>query len=371
MNTIHETDVLIVGGGPAGASAALSLLTHSNTRVILVEQSDLNRLRVGEHVSASIFKLIEYLKLDRDDFGAGSFRPSFGDTSYWGNEQGRSRDSIFTTEASSYQLDREQFDLTLIEEVAQRGGVIFPRTKCTQFNQSENKDWEVKMKHPDQGTFTVQAKFLVDATGRQANVCRQINVSSKKYDQLVGVGTFLKFKDTPRLQQQQITETCELGWWYAATLPNNTFNVTLFSDADIISKHQLNKSTNWQQQFLKTQHIKKELQGLEAYSERAHPWVRNAFTQVSDSTAATNFLAIGDAAASFDPVSSMGIGFAMSSALQAANIIIAILSGEEEDLIAIYQQDITKNFEKYLQLRTHFYQKETRWAEADFWSRRS
>ena len=59
-----QIDVLIVGGGPAGTSVALSLLNYSDHTVMLVEQSDLNQMRVGEHVSASIFDLVEYLKID-------------------------------------------------------------------------------------------------------------------------------------------------------------------------------------------------------------------------------------------------------------------------------------------------------------------
>ncbi len=58
MTSTFETDVLIVGGGPAGSSTALSLLKYSNLEVALIEQSTLNNLRVGEQVNASIFDLL-------------------------------------------------------------------------------------------------------------------------------------------------------------------------------------------------------------------------------------------------------------------------------------------------------------------------
>ena len=369
MDTVCETDALIIGGGPAGASAALSLLSYTDTKVTLIEQSNLDRIRVGEHVSASIFDLLKYLKLDQGDFEKDSFTPTYSNISYWGSDQPRTRDSIFTTEEASYQLDREQFDLTLIQKVAERGGTVFPRTKCIHFVQQENKYWEVTLKHPEQGEFTIKAKFLLDATGRQASICRQVGVTSKKYDQLIGVGNFLKYEDGRILEQHQILETAEMGWWYYAALPNDVMTLTFFSDADIISKHQLHKTANWNQLLHKTRQIKNQVKG--ASTEAGNPWFRNAFSQISYSPECENFLAIGDAAASFDPISSMGIGFAMTSAFQAASIVPAILSKSDPSIVEIYQQDIVKNFENYLSLRKQFYQKEKRWPDSDFWKRRS
>ena len=190
-----ETDVLIVGGGPAGASAALSLLNYSDVSVTIVEQSDLSQLRVGEHVSPAIFNLIDYLKIDKDDFEPGSFMPAYSNTAYWGSDYPSTTDSMFTAEGATFQLDREKFDFKLIEQVAERGGNIFPRTKCTEFVQLENKHWEITIKHPEEGTHTLKAKYLMDATGRQAHVCRQVGVPSQKFDSLMGAGMFLQLKE--------------------------------------------------------------------------------------------------------------------------------------------------------------------------------
>lgn len=362
------TDVLIVGGGPAGASAALSLLTYSNTSVTLVEQSDLNRLRVGEQVSSSFFELLSYLKIKQEDFEPGSFIPTHGTTSYWGSDLPTNRDAIFTTEHASYQLDREKFDLTMLERIADKGGEVFPRTKCTQFVQNSDKSWTVTVKHKTQGEFVIDAKFLIDATGRQANVCKQIGVISKKYDELIGVGTFSQFNTDKKLQNNQILETTELGWWYSAVLPNNIITTIFFSDSDLVAKNHFNKKSKWNDLLLQTKQIKHRVKG--STSITANPWIRKAFSQITDSTKCENFLAIGDAAASFDPISSMGIGFAITSAFQAANIVQAQLTSPNSDRIKTYQQDITANFKNYLKLREQFYQQEKRWATSNFWLRR-
>lgn len=364
----RQVDVLIVGGGPAGASAALSLVTYSELEVALVEQSDFSRMRVGEHVSPSMFDLLDYLKIEKADFGESNFLPVYGSRAYWGSDQPSTTHSIFTTEASTFQLDREQFDLTLIEAAADRGATIFPRSTCTKFEQMPDKRWAVSVKHPDHGLFVIHANYLVDATGRTANVCRHIGVQSTKYDSLMGVGAFLSYeKEQTKLEQTM--EAVELGWWYAANLPDNKVVVTLFTDADIIAEYKLHQADVWNKALSATKQLKKLVGGAHALQPK--PWVRNAQSQKTDATQVERFIAIGDAVSSFDPISSMGIGFSMSAACHAARHIQHTLTEKGDTTSAIFQNDINQNFEQYLQLRNRFYQQEKRWSEAVFWKRRN
>ncbi|KAA1245170.1 lysine-epsilon-oxidase maturase LodB [Aquimarina sp. RZ0] len=366
---IEEIDVLIVGGGPAGASAALSLLNYSDHSILIAEQSDLSKIRVGEHVSGSLFGLLDYLKIDREEFEEGSFLPAYGTTTYWGSEYANTTHSIFTTEASSYQLDREKFDFKLLEKIIERGGIILPRCTCTEFLQQEDSSWNIQIKHPEEGKFYMRAKYLVDATGRKNNVGRHLGVSSTKYDTLMGAGVFLNIENDATIRQEQLLETTELGWWYTALLPDARMVVTFFTDSDIISQYKLHQAAGWNRMLEQTKKIKHLVRGATALLNK--PWIRNAQTQLTDATAINNFIAIGDAAASFDPISSMGIGFSMTSAFHGAKHIQRQLSRKELLTTQAFQNDIEKNFGEYLKLRTQFYEQEQRWSTSAFWKRRS
>lgn len=364
--SITQTDVLIVGGGPSGASAALSLLNYSGYNVTLIEQSDFNTTRVGEHVSASIFDLITYLKLSKSDFENDSFIPNYASKAYWGSDQVSTINTIFTTEESNYQLDREKFDFKLIETAAERGATIYPRTKCLEYKQLADKSWQITLSHLTKGKFTIRANYLVDASGRSANVCRQIGGISQKHDALIGVGMFFNQNKASK-KFEQVLESVELGWWYAACLPDHRMVITFFSDADIISEHKIHQLNNWKQLLQQSNHVKHLLHEDLATSDKL--WVRNAQTQVSDTSSLEHFIAIGDAAVSFDPISSMGIGFSISSAIYAAKHITKELD-EGISTSDIYQNDLLQNFNQYQQIKTKYYKEEKRWPTSTFWQRR-
>lgn len=356
------TDVLIVGGGPAGASAALSLLKHSNLKVTIVESSLLNKLRVGEQVSKSIFDFIDYLGLKKEDFGEECFLPGYSNNAAWGTNIVSSRHSIQSTSIDSYQLNRELFDLVLLNKAVENGVQVLLESKCLKYNKI-NEYWEVEVSHPTLDIVTIKTKYIIDASGRQSHVSRQLGAQIKKDDDLIAIGAFLEFTDDRVLEQEIFLETVEYGWWYYAVLPNKKIVATLFTDAEIVKDLKLNTIESWTYELKKTVHIKRKVSGSIAYEK---PWVRNAFSHLTDFSSIENFIAIGDAAASFDPISSMGIGFAISSACNGA---LAIMDGTEESIIH-YQNDLEKIYQEYHATKSKYYYQEVRWHDSTFWKNR-
>ena len=207
--------------------------------------------------------------------------------------------------------------------------------------------------------------WVIEVFCGQGNICRKVGVQSRKDDELVAIGTFFNFDEETTLKQDIILETVEEGWWYCATLPNQQVTTTLFTDATITKEKQLHKFENWINLLFKTRYAKNKIQQAKS---REKLWTRNAFSQITDITTKKNFLAVGDAIAAFDPISSMGIGFAMSSACNAAKAIID--TNNDYDTIVNYQENINAIYRNYLNIKSSFYQKERRWEEAAFWQSR-
>lgn len=372
---VIDTDVVITGAGPAGACAALALKAYSSLQVVVLEQADFSQPRVGEHVSASLFALLDYLQLPKTLFPSDSFLPCYGDTSYWGSVLPSVRHSMFHHE-QTVQLDRELFDLTLLEQLQQRGAVLLPRTH-SQVSVAAAADgpwrWQLACQHPQQGDFTVRARFLLDASGRNSALARQLGGRSQRLDQLLGAGLFFQCTDSTDQAQDQLIEATEHGWWYGARLPAGQYVATFFADADLISQLRLNQGKHWWQWLQQSQQLKKRLLGAKPLT--AHPWLRNAASQYTQPPTLSHYLAVGDAACAFDPISSMGLGFAVSSACQAARLVQLSLTESltgpgTEALCQSYQQDLQTQFVAYQRLRQQMYQQERRWSGAPFWQRR-
>lgn len=88
-----------------------------------------------------------------------------------------------------------------------------------------------------------------------------------------------------------------------------------------------------------------------------------------DRTTGNHWLAAGDAAMAFDPLSSQGICHALKSGLLAARAIEACLLGDQTALEE-YARGTQRSFDKYLSMRAVYYGREQRWSSSVFWQRR-
>ena len=85
-----------------------------------------------------------------------------------------------------------------------------------------------------------------------------------------------------------------------------------------------------------------------------------------DGVAGDRWLAVGDAAAAYDPISSQGIHKPLSDGLQAAEAIAAVLEGDTQRLDE-YRSSVAARFDNYLSVRNYFHGQEQRWPNSPFW----
>lgn len=343
-------DVLVAGAGPAGAVAA-TLLARKGYRVVLADGVDPARHKIGEHLAASAVHLLRRLRID---FPPERHVPNGGILSCWGSEALIATDSFNDPEGPGLLLDRTAFDAALRANAVAAGAEFRPANVASV---RRDQGWCAML----QDGSAVAARWLVDATGRRAYLARHLGVERHRDAGLVAIYR-IGVSDRPRLHRTMI-EAAPNGWWYAADLPDGRsiagFHLGI-ADAAGFTKH----PDAWLRALDETIHIKTRFPS-------AHFTTRLAAVEAGGGYltrfSGEGWLACGDAALSFDPVSGYGMLAAIHQGALASDYIAAALEGQPT-APADYSSPFGRLRATYCWRHRDVYWSERRWRSMPFWS---
>ena len=361
-----EVDVAVIGGGPAGTAAALTLLKYSSLTVAVVERSAYSGWRVGETLPPGVPPLLQYLDA-WESFAAQGHLPAYGTSAAWGSQEIVSRDFLFTGRGQGWHLDRARFDRRLAQLVSERGGFLFTESIVTSETRDEEGRWRLFVRHRNAPSHTeLIARFVIDASGRGATFARRQGALRNVHDRLMGVVGIYEFETGSPRDTFTLVESCPVGWWYSARLPDARMVVAFMSDTDIIRRYRMLQSSTWPDLINSSRHLRQRLAGGVLKSP---PVLCPAFSQVLNTVAGDGWVAAGEAAIGFDPLSSMGIGYALTSGIHAARAVhCALIAGAEQ--MSHYTTSVKQHFANHLDRKWQYYLIERRWPDWPFWFRR-
>ena len=357
-------DVIIVGGGPAGCATAIALHNLGINNTLVIEASDYTAPRIGESIPPDSRQLLEQLNIWQS-FNAQNHSPCLGSYSSWGSKDLGFNDYLFNPQGHGWHLDRTAFDKFLALEVQKRGIALLKNSQFSSLN-CEQHQYPIRVTLGNKAQ--LRSRFIVDASGRNAKVARQFNAKSKVEDQLVAVSAYYDstaVAAAKAYKQMTLLEATDYGWWYMAHLPNNKVVVTVASEPSEVKNMRLKERDAWQLALLKTQHLSPLI--MQTMPDKLHTWV--AQSAIMDPPAAQHWLTVGDAASSFDPISSQGIYKALKNGIDAAPAIAAWLNNNSAAL-SQYRDDIGNQFIHYLAQKAYYYNTEQRWPQSPFWQKR-
>ena len=359
-----DADVTIVGGGPAGSATALTLCQRGYS-VVVIEKSAYDKQRLGEMLPPRVQPLLASLGV-WDQFLAQQHIQSLGIRSAWGQAEWHEQNFIFNPYGSGWHLDRARFDWLLAEAAGQMGVRQWRRARLVGLVDRGTEGWDLTVQCA--GTqFSFRTNFLVDATGRASALARRLGARRRVHDRLIGVARYFATHSSKALAAgYTLIEAIAGGWWYAAALPGAGAVAVLMTDADLYAEESRSSTSFWHDQLKQTAHMQTCLasdQPLTAFRVVA------ANSSRLDCSATGNWLAVGDAAAAFDPLSAQGVVSALKSGLRAAQAIHDHFAGRFQALEE-YDRSVQAAFQRYLGSREFYYAKENRWPSSVFWHRR-
>lgn len=365
-----ETDILIIGGGIAGCIAAISLSKFYS--VTLIDKMTKPKERIGESLAPAAQRILKQLDLleGMDAKENAIYLNNMGMQSYWGSEQVQVNDHLRNPDGFSRSLDRKAFEVYLRASAEKRGVNCNWSCKLLRSNYENNK-WNITTSADDKEQ-NYTAKFVIDASGRQSHFARSIGIKRQAIDQLMACWVTLPNQNENTMSTIAASKN---GWWYSAVIPGNKRVVAFQTDSDLVDRSAFKSIDSFIQLANENAVISKLLEQDKSKTTLQGTVAANS-TQL-DQVTGQQWAAIGDAAVSFDPLSSQGMFNAMASAMQLSELITesdGINNLNEINLNRInitYQQQMNSVWTHYLKHKNLFYNMEKRWKDSEFWKRRA
>jgi flavin-dependent dehydrogenase len=361
-------DVVIIGGGPAGAASAIVLAT-AGRKVLLAESTGSGTFKIGEALPPAVRPLLRDLGA-WDSFTRDGHLPCYGNLSAWGSPHLHDTSFIWDPNGHGWHLDRARFDDRLRETARTAGAVVRTSTILKHLARLPDGSWNVTLIAPDRETL-ISSGWLIDASGRRSVVARKQNIQHTHADNLVAFFALFGHSEGATLPDEDsrtLIESAPDGWWYTALTPSRQRVVAYLTDSDLAAPRELCTRKGFASLVDSTEHIRAIL-ASHGYTIQTAPRGAAANTVCLYRFTGEGWLAVGDAALAFDPLSSQGILTSLYTGMEAGDALDKMISGDKESLIR-YSSRLKTIYEAYLLNRGEYYSSEKRWSDRAFWQRR-
>ncbi|HUX82921.1 MAG TPA: NAD(P)/FAD-dependent oxidoreductase [Halothiobacillus sp.] len=341
---IDETpcDVLVIGGGPAGATVA-PLLAERGYRVVVLEKAHHPRFHIGESLLPANMPLFDQLgvgdqirAIGMEKWGAEFVSPWHEHTQMF--EFGDAWDK---SQPMAYQVRRSEFDEILIRNAERKGVTVFEGCKATAVDFLPNSEGAVVTAERDDGEhLRWRARFVVDASGRDTFLASRMQIKQRnpKHNSAAVYG---HFRDVQRHTGQTAGNISifwfDHGWFWLIPLADGVTSVGMVT----WPYHMKTRGERSLIAFLND-----NIQQCPALAARMADAVRVSDVEATGNYAYSasrnhgdNYVLLGDAYAFIDPVFSSGVLLAMQSGFLAAEAIDQCLTNPARAPVALRRFD--------------------------------
>jgi flavin-dependent dehydrogenase len=353
-------DVAIIGGGPAGSTAA-ALLARADRHVIVVEREKFPRFHIGESLLPFSMKAFTRLGLHEKLLRAGFMKKFGGEIVGACSETGTKfyfKDGYRSQTDHAYQVTRGDFDKVLLDHAAECGAEVHEETSVDRVEfAKENVELTVRY---NGSSHSIRARYVIDASGRTSVLGRQFKIK-KTYNHLQKLSIFAHYDGVSRPDGVDGTLTVLIRaidrWFWLIPLTAERTSVGVVLDSEIFRKSKLSAEDFLEQALAEQPIIAKRMTNARRVSQ---VYVEADFSYRSTRLHGNRWLLAGDAAGFIDPIFSSGVFLAVFSGERAADSLNEVLDHPRraKRLFAHYERAVNRAMDVYLRFVNAWYTKE-------------
>ncbi|MEV7418765.1 NAD(P)/FAD-dependent oxidoreductase [Streptomyces sp. NPDC089919] len=357
------SEIVVMGGGPAGSIAA-ALLARQGARVRLLERAHFPRYHIGESVATSCRAIIDLAgALEKVD--ARGYQVKEGLLLRWGAERDWVVDwpEIFGTGAqTSWQVDRADFDEVLLRHAASQGVEVIEGAQARRVLFEEDRAVGVEWTHEGR-THTTRTDHLVDATGRAGLLSVRHLANRTPHDVFRNVAVWGYYQGGDLLPRTPVgginVISAPEGWYWVIPLKDEVYSVGFVTHQDRFRQRQEKYGADLEGLFLDAVAESDTVRGLVSAGVFQHDVrVEQDFSYTADSFCGPGYFLAGDSACFLDPLLSTGVHLAMYSGMLAAASVLAVGDGSvtEAEALAFYESLYRNAYARMFSMVAGFYE---------------
>ena len=321
----QQHDVVILGGGPAGSTAA-TLLAQEGMDVVVLEKDHFPRFHIGESLLPATVSIFERLGVHDPIRDAFVLKPGgkwlYGRKEVPGDFTRYDYKASFKEHPYSYLVERSTFDKILSDRSEEAGADVRFGTEVTDIIREGDRVVGVKCRNEAGEESEVFARLVIDASGLRSLIPSKLRI--RKLTEPHRMGIYAQYAARPTRDDVKagwfIGQMFYDGWTWLLLLPDDRFSVGTVMTVDRFKKSGLSP-TELLEKLVDENPLLNE--GMTADRKRiSDVMVTGNMGNSSERLCGEGWVTVGDAAYFIDPCYSSGVHIAMQSAEAVADLVL-------------------------------------------------